>query len=402
MTRDFAPSARVPAAALLADLRTIAASRPDEAALMPPGIFHSAEFLELELDRLFGAEWVCVGRADELRLPGAYLATKVAEVPVLVTRQEDGSFRGFLNACAHRRAQLVPESRGEKSRFACRYHAWTYATDGTLVGAPYMKDCPGFDKGNVRLEPIHLETWEGFIFVSLAQVRPSPIEGRLRPFVEGYIGRYRMDRYKAIIRDEIVYRGNWKNIIENFTESYHVFFAHSGTFALTGKTPGDYVCGPDLDWCSFHMGTQKHDTGLGAAHADDPHLTGEWRRRSIVACVFPGLLIAVTPDLLWHVSVQPDGVGQFRAAWGAAVPQEFLDDVPQAQLADWIASRRRFMDAANEEDRPLIEALYDGTSSLTPPRGHLHPIEKNVWDFARYLARILGETAARTVPAAAE
>ena len=60
--------------------------------------------------------------------------------------------------------QRLPPSRhaalhgGERDSFAgsiqCPYHAWTYALDGRLVGAPHMDDVPHFDKADYPLHRV--------------------------------------------------------------------------------------------------------------------------------------------------------------------------------------------------------------------------------------------------------
>ena len=102
-------------------------------------------------------------------------------------------------------------------------------------------------------------------------------------------------------------------------------------------------------------------------------------------------LITLTANLLWYISVQPDGVGRFKALWGVSVPPDVLASVGEAGREDWLAGMRRFMDRANEEDRPLCEALYQGTMAPQAPPGRYHPIERNVWDFGRYLARMTAD-----------
>ena len=47
-----------------------------------------------------------------------------------------------------------------------------------------------------------------------------------------------------------------------------------------------------------------------------------------------------------------------------------------------------YMDIANNEDRIVVEGLYKGTSSSNLPIGTFHPIERNLWQFIRYLAHI--------------
>ncbi len=47
------------------------------------------------------------------------------------------------------------------------------------------------------------------------------------------------------------------------------------------------------------------------------------------------------------------------------------------------------MDTANEEDRGLEEGLRIGSQSLRLPQTALHRIERNLWQFVKYLPRII-------------
>jgi len=105
-------------------------------------------------------------------------------------------------------------------------------------------------------------------------------------------------------------------------------------------------------------------------------------------CVFPNHLVTLMPDYLWWVSVMPYGVGQFQATWGVAVPPEILDEVPKEDYDDWLREKIVYMDTANEEDRGLVEGLHLGSQSLRLPQGALHPIERNLWQFMKYLSKI--------------
>ena len=74
-----------------------------------------------------------VGFAGEVRAPGSSLAAECVGVPVVVTRTVDGELRAFVNACAHRGAQ-VATGHATGQRLTCGFHGWTYDLDGRLVG----------------------------------------------------------------------------------------------------------------------------------------------------------------------------------------------------------------------------------------------------------------------------
>ena len=107
-------------------------------------------------------------------------------------------------------------------------------------------------------------------------------------------------------------------------------------------------------------------------------------------CIFPNHLVTIMPDYLWWVSVMPKGVDQFKATWGVAVPPEVINDIAEEEYESWLKDMMSYMNTANEEDRALVEGLYQGSQSLRLPRGTYHPIEKNLWQFMRYISKITG------------
>lgn len=381
------PQAQVPLEIVLDQLRE-AASQPFESAHpIPPAVNHSEAFFAHERRHVFMQEWICIGRADELPNPGDYLTHQIADVPILIVRQDGGELHAFINACAHRFAQVVADGQGSANKFTCPYHAWTYAPDGQLVRAPYMEMKPEFDKSEHRLRRIGLEIWEGFVYVTLAADPPVPVEARTQKLREDVVGRFDMACYKTVMRETMTWKANWKNLIENFTESYHVPIAHGKTFAQHNKPLEDYVCGEDNPYYGYHRAAQPADSGPGAAHPANQRLEGEWRRMMVDFCVFPCHLVTLMPDYLWWISVQPQGTDHMLATWGAAVPPEILADIPDAEYDDWLQTFRSYMDVANDEDKSLVEALHKGSTSPLLPAGTLHPIERNLWQFTRYLAR---------------
>nr|MCS5558468.1 Rieske 2Fe-2S domain-containing protein [Oceanospirillaceae bacterium] len=312
----------------------------------------------------------------------------IADVPVLVVRQVDGGIDAFVNACAHRFACLMPEQQGCVKRFVCRYHAWSYNLDGSLSKAPHMHMKPDFEPSQYGLRPLHTEVWQGFIYVTLAATADKSVAERLAPLTEQVVGRYDMACYKTILRETMVWDANWKNLIENFTESYHVPVAHKKTFAQHKKPLSSYVIGEDYDYFGYHRAPKTAGTGSGAAHPNNHRLDGEWRRMMVDCCVFPSHLITLMPDYLWYISVQPLGTGQMRATWGVAIAPENLADVSAEKYEAWVAENKRYIDVANSEDKVLVEALHRGSLSPLLPKGVLHPLERNLWQFTRYLARI--------------
>ncbi len=385
------PNSSVPLITVLKQLHHVAKLPFEKAVPIPPAVHHSREFFQHEIERVFGQEWICLGREDEIPQHGDYLTHQIADVPVFAMRQKDGEIRAFVNACAHRFACLLSKDSGSSKRFSCRYHGWTYDSSGKLIGAPYMDMKPGEDLSRHRLRELPWEIWQGFIYVSLTEKPATRLAEVLAPLTEQVVGRYDMACYRSVIRETMIWNANWKNLVENFTESYHVPVAHGKTFAQHDKPLEAYICGEDSDYYGYHRAAQAADSGAGAAHSANDRLQGEWRRMMVDFCVFPCHLVTLMPDYLWYITVQPIGTDQMRATWGVAIPPEVLDDVATDDYERWLGEIKNYIDVANDEDKVLVEALHQGTRSPILPTGTYHPIERNLWQFNRYLARLCGD-----------
>jgi glycine betaine catabolism A len=197
------------------------------------GIYYTDPgILTTEFERIFEQEWYYAGRADEIPAPGRFIRRRVGRETVILVRGRDQVVRGFLNVCRHRGAQLCLTDSGEVGKtIRCPYHAWTYALDGQLVAAPNWRALNGTDRDRYRLHQVHVATWEGLIWVSLAP-QPGPLEDQLRPQIQDRLGdygkfqRYRLGELTVGARAEYDVAANWKLIYENFQECYHCHHIH--------------------------------------------------------------------------------------------------------------------------------------------------------------------------------
>src|SRR5688572_744802 len=109
--------------------------------------FTSAEIFAQEREMIFARHWNCAGRASGLQQPGDYMLRDVAGESLIVVRDRSGALRAYFNVCRHRGTRICEATSGSFSEtIQCPYHAWTYALDGRLIGAPHMQDVEGFDK----------------------------------------------------------------------------------------------------------------------------------------------------------------------------------------------------------------------------------------------------------------
>ena len=142
--------------------------------------------------------------------------------------------RAFHNVCRHRCLKLVDTPGNVGRVIRCPYHSWTYGLDGALHMTPYFggrdpRAVPaGFDRGEHGLAPVRSATWHDWIFVNLNGAAP-PLEdfvAPLRTWLDG-LDLTEIHHLATIDLGEIA--ANWKLLVENFIEPYHVQFVHSTT-----------------------------------------------------------------------------------------------------------------------------------------------------------------------------
>jgi phenylpropionate dioxygenase-like ring-hydroxylating dioxygenase large terminal subunit len=125
----------------------------------------SKELAKQEWESFFENHAQVLGLSADLPQPGSFMTNNDLGIPILATRDKSGKFHAFVNACRHRGALLTEDERGEKHRFACPFHAWTYASDGQLLGIREPKKFGDIDKSCAGLIELPSEEKYGLLVV---------------------------------------------------------------------------------------------------------------------------------------------------------------------------------------------------------------------------------------------
>ena len=357
------------------------ASRPfDDARAMPPQVYTSPGFLELEKQGIFASEWQCLGRASALPKHGDYLTAEINGQPVLVVRTPEGELRAMSNVCLHRMSVLL-EGRGNTSTIVCPYHAWSYTLDGNLKRAPLMDDQPGFCKESYKLPALRLEVWQGWIYLTL-DPEARPMAERMTELVN-LVAPYEMGNYVETFYEEHIWNTNWKILAENFMESYHLPMLHRATVGPFSKLE-EMECPPGLETFNYHWITKEATLAIGNAHPDNQRLQGHWRKTTALLAIYPTHLITLTPGYFWYLVLQPKGVDRVHIRFGGGLAPEFVSDPKAAQ---YMAQLKKLLDDVNAEDRRGVEAVFRGVQAPLARPGQLNRLERPNYDFARYVAQ---------------
>jgi benzoate/toluate 1,2-dioxygenase subunit alpha len=129
-------------------------------------IYTDRSVFEAEQRNIFERVWIYVGHESEIPQPGDFKTSQIGRQPVIVTRDDDGAVNVLVNRCTHRGSLICREDRGNASFFRCPYHAWTFKTNGELIGVPRRQRFPDeFDASEFNAVHVpRVEIYRGLIF----------------------------------------------------------------------------------------------------------------------------------------------------------------------------------------------------------------------------------------------
>ena len=361
--------------------RTVGSYRQG-ARTMPGEYYTSPEVLAAETERIFARQWNCVGRASRLVLPGDFMVRSVAGESLIVLRGRDGGLRALFNVCRHRGTRLCREAAGRFSEtIQCPYHAWTYTTDGRLIGAPHMQEVEGFDKRDYPLHAAALAEWEGFVFVNVAE-NPQPFDEWFAPML-GRLTRFGLAALEVGHQVTYEVRANWKLVFQNYSECLHCPMIHPELSAVLPYQSGanDLTEGPFLGGYMEITSPNESATlsGRACGRLVSDALGGEDRRRAFYYSILPNLLLSLHPDYVNYYLLTP--VTPDRTI----VESEWMFHPANAGNASFNPQDAiGFWDVTNRQDWDICEQSQLGIGSRRYAPGPYSPRESipAAWDRA--------------------
>ena len=359
---------------------------------LPGRYYTTPEILSEEAERIFRRQWICVGRAEAIAGAGDYVVAEIAGESIIVLRDQTGERRAFYNVCRHRGTRLCEATHGRLSEtIQCPYHAWTYALDGRLIGAPHMNEMAGFDKKEYPLHRVALAEWEGFLFVNLAR-DAEPLAEAFAPLVDRF-ARYNLAQLRTVRRIDYEVRANWKLILQNYNECLHCPTIHPELSTKLPYTSGanDLIEGPFLGGYMEIKAPNASATLTGrACGLPLGDLPDADRRRAFYYALFPTTMLSLHPDYAVFYTVWP------KAPMESRVVCEWMvhPDSPASPGYN-IGDAEEFWDRTNRQDWHICEQSQLGVSSRMYQPGPYSPRESipAAWD--REYLRVMGHTAGR-------
>lgn len=351
----------------------------------------SAASFERECAGLLASTWTYAGMADEVARHNDFLRLLVAGVDLLI-QNFNGQLRAFINSCSHRHSLIHTEPHGNRA-LVCPYHGWAYDERGAPTGIPLRQEFPQVcaDPDAWRLDPVELARAGDFLFVRL-KTGGEPLESFLGDafgFLEQVSAA--LDRTLDDFRSTI--RANWKIVIENSLEGYHVPLVHRETLGRISQFSRERTDIID------HLVPQGHSYMTNLAHArwlarwqGYENDLGQWPFRFehyVHRLVFPILTVTSFLGYSFHVQrFQPDAHDS-TTVHSRIYSTRFSGQTERgARIIDTIYRENvDFTRRIFEEDRRACELTHAGSLQATRPSVLAASLEQRIADFRRTCAR---------------
>ena len=191
----------------------------------------SAAYFEAEREAVFKRSWLMIGREQDVANPGDYLVKRIEpwNATVVVARDRQGQLHAMHDVCPHRGMHVCgKDQRGTRrgGTFTCQFHGWVFGLDGRVVDVPDRDLYYALDPAQLRMPPLAVDTWEGFIFVHWQAEPAQDLRTFLGELYDGY-GGYFDDGFFARAGGYVAdLRMNYKFYLDSSVEALHAGYTH--------------------------------------------------------------------------------------------------------------------------------------------------------------------------------
>jgi phenylpropionate dioxygenase-like ring-hydroxylating dioxygenase large terminal subunit len=336
---------------------------------LPGWTYNNAEFFELERRELLLKSWQAVCHVSEIAKPGDYATLDFMGERAFAIRGEDGAVRAFHNVCRHRAAAVVRGATGHCNHaIRCFYHGWTYELDGRLKALPAEATFAKLNKADFGLKPLESETYLGFVFVRFLPGGAGVAE-RLAPYHDELAG-YRLEEMAPTNRSwDVDIPVDWKNVMDNYLEGYHVPVGHPGLYRLFGNSyevesrPGNVARA--IGWLRDKESSNWSERHYQRLRPEVTHLDEAQRKTWRYYKLLPNFAFDIYPEQMDFFQIIPVAPGKSRLRGRIfALPTNDR----QMRAARWLNTR--INTEVYREDNSLIESVQAGLGTSAYGQGY--------------------------------
>jgi phenylpropionate dioxygenase-like ring-hydroxylating dioxygenase large terminal subunit len=191
----------------------------------------SPSYFEAEREAVFKRSWLLVGRESEVPNPGDYLVKRIEPLrtTVVVARDKQGALHAMHDVCPHRGMHVCGKEQRDNRRggtFVCQFHGWVFGMDGRVVDVPDRDLYYNLDTSQLRMPPLAVDTWEGFIFVHWQAQPGESLKEFLGELYDGYSNYFDDGFFKKVGGYVAELHINYKFYLDSSVEALHAGYTH--------------------------------------------------------------------------------------------------------------------------------------------------------------------------------
>lgn len=279
-------------------------------------------------------------------------------VPLFAVRGRDGRSRVFRNACRHRGLALV-EGPGCSRALVCRYHGWTYRLDGSLSHVPHDEAFPDLDMSARGLVEVESREVDGLIVIDPLDPLATDsgrqhADAAMAELSDGSPWRDKLlPAERLVLVNTTARQMNWKVLVEQFLEGYHIRSTHKDTFFPLQYDDLTVVesFGPNTRITFPYRNIERLRDRPESAWNIDARVT-------YVYHLFPNVMIATFPDQTILIVIEPVDVANSVVSLYAMVTPAVAQKLSSAGDAE--PGARSLLDAGALEDNEMSEGVQRG------------------------------------------
>ena len=340
---------------------------------LPAKSYTDENFWKKECNTVLSDGWLFIGFVHELKKSGDVIPLFIADKPILLVKNNNNEVTAFHNVCSHRCLKLVDEKKNVGKIIRCPYHSWSYDLDGKLKSAPHVGGTnqhkpKGFNFLDHGLKKIKIHIWHDWIFINF-NGKAKKFKEYARPLIKKFNDIDLTKLKYAATLDFGKINTNWKFLIENFIEPYHVQFVHKTT---TNQPLKDHYTVVDGICYGSGVDVKKEDAKNNAALSVTSRYLSLFPN-FIIGTYFPNQI-----GVYLNVPLSPGLTTQKRIIYTTDGKKMSKEEADMIKNIWW---------SVHKEDHEMCERLQEGRfSPASNEGGLLSPVwEKGVQAFQKLI-----------------
>ena len=240
----------------------------------------------------------------------------------------------------------IIEGAGCSHALVCRYHGWTYRLDGSLAHVPHAEGFPDLDMASRGLVEVGSGEIDGLIVIDALESH----DPAMAALTDGSPWRDKLLPAERLFYVEAAVRAiNWKVLVEQFLEGYHIRSTHRETFFPLQYDNLNVVetFGPNSRITFPYRNIERLRQRPESTWTANARVT-------FVYHLFPNVMLATFPDRVIAIVIDPIDIDHTNVTTYAMADPRVLDEKSST------GGGRSLLDQGALEDNAMSAGVQQG------------------------------------------